>query len=777
VAKKIEVQIVGDADSLSRALNKATGSTNKFGSALSTVGKAAVLGLGAVGVASAIAGKKMIDMASDAAEVDSKMSVIFGNVLPGLTKNLDKFAAATGASRYQLREQTADMGALLAPLLGTKQAAADMSTQFVKLATDIGSFNNVPVADALLAIRSGLVGESEPLRRFGVLLNEAAVKAEGLRLGLVKGNEVMTESEKVQARASLIMKQTALAQGDATRTAGSFANQMKALKNSVMDAGTAIGSQLIPLILPALQRFNGFLQEFFAAEGFRAKLNIVWEGIQEVAADLGAKLGAAIGAVNWAEVGTAIGTAIRNAIIQAGPSVTEGAKALVEKINEGIKGGNWDAIGATMGVQLRQQMIASLSSSGTASRSETEKIVDNIRTTLAKVPGLGVLMRIPTGTLTASFAAALDGAKGFFSGLTGITRASMSNFQQTMRSGMLRGIQAVGEAAAGAYAAAVRIGSQIVSGVLAGLGSLYGAVKSKIESTIGSVLGGIDIPGFSPPAEAAAKAIGKPLGQGVIDGWIKSTATLPAKMSASLKAAIEHARKTIEAARDRLATAFDGVTDRILRAFDAQSAGMETTHEKILREIDERRQMEDLIQRQTDAQLRLNEAIASGGDVAAAQRDLDRATEDIARVDIEAKAAEERKNLDSLREEQRIHLEKRLAALEASFVKEGASVKKAMAAMVKLMKSFGIDFEIAGALVGEAFVAGLKKSLGAAASAAAGVGAAVPGPSSFNPGPSVATGGATLQFNNYAPINSQEQLDSMVQAAAARLKNGGRLPV
>jgi hypothetical protein len=195
VAKKIEVQIVGDADSLSRALNKATGSTNKFGSALSTVGKAAVLGLGAVGVASAIAGKKMIDMASDAAEVDSKMSVIFGNVLPGLTKNLDKFAAATGASRYQLREQTADMGALLAPLLGTKQAAADMSTQFVKLATDIGSFNNVPVADALLAIRSGLVGESEPLRRFGVLLNEAAVKAEGLRLGLVKGNEVMTESE------------------------------------------------------------------------------------------------------------------------------------------------------------------------------------------------------------------------------------------------------------------------------------------------------------------------------------------------------------------------------------------------------------------------------------------------------------------------------------------------------------------------------------------------------------------------------------------------------
>lgn len=203
----------------------------------------------------------MISMASDAAEVQSKMQVVFGKELPKLQKNLDAFSEATGASRYALREQAADLGALLGPLTGSKKATADLSEQFVKLATDLGSFNNVPVADALLAIRSGLVGEAEPLRRFGVLLNEAAVKQEALRLGLIKGKEELTEQQKVQARASLIMQQTSQAQDDATRTAGSFSNQMKALRNSVADAATDMGTKLLPIALELVSWINQHMPE------------------------------------------------------------------------------------------------------------------------------------------------------------------------------------------------------------------------------------------------------------------------------------------------------------------------------------------------------------------------------------------------------------------------------------------------------------------------------------------------------------------------------------
>lgn len=223
---------------------------------MTRAGKVALVGLGVAGGAAIAAGAKMISMASDAAEVDSKMDVVFGKALPKLTKNLDEFAEATGASRYALREQAADMGALLEPLTANKKGAADMSAQFVKLATDLGSFNNVPVGDALIAIRAGLVGEAEPLRRFGVLLNAAAVESEGLRLGLVKQGQAMTEQQKVQARASLIMQQTTLAQGDATRTADSMANQMKRLRNNISDAATSLGTLLIPFALRAVRAFN-----------------------------------------------------------------------------------------------------------------------------------------------------------------------------------------------------------------------------------------------------------------------------------------------------------------------------------------------------------------------------------------------------------------------------------------------------------------------------------------------------------------------------------------
>ena len=107
-----------------------------------------------------------------------------------------------------------------------------------------------------MAIRSGLVGEAEPLRRFGVLLNEAAVKAEAYRSGIAKVGAVLTEQQKVQARANLIMQQTKLAQGDATRTADSFTNQMRKLQNQVRDTATELGLKLLPIATTVITKLN-----------------------------------------------------------------------------------------------------------------------------------------------------------------------------------------------------------------------------------------------------------------------------------------------------------------------------------------------------------------------------------------------------------------------------------------------------------------------------------------------------------------------------------------
>jgi hypothetical protein len=307
-------------------------------------------------------------------------------------------------------------------------------------------------------------------------------------------------------------------------------------------------------------------------------------------------------------------------------------------------------------------------------------------------------------------------------------------------------------------------------GGLAGLGA-------KVTGFIGDQLAklkDIDIPGFSPPEHAAAKAIGEPLGRGVINGWIKSSAALPEKMSAKIKEAIEHARKAIEGARERLGSAFDGITDRILRAFDAQTGAHETATEQLLREQDERREMEDLIQAQTNAQIALNEAIATGDQAAidAAQRALARATEDVGRPALEKVAEKERLEQNAIDGERRIALENRLVALEKHLAKEGASYGKAQKAILKLMAAFDIDYEQAGAQLGAAFVKGFQKAVGAVATAASAVNTAVPGASSFNPGPSAAgAGGITVNIS--APIGSEQDLQNMVVSALAKVNGRG----
>lgn len=254
--RELKISIVGDSRSIEKAFGRSAAAGSSFEKRLLGISKKSAVALGAAGVASAGLGVKLVKMAGDAAEVESKFKVVFGREMPRMVKQLDAFSKATGASRYELRQQTADMGALLAPLVGNTKAAGDMSVQFTKLATDLSSFNNVPTADALAAIRSGLVGESEPLRAFGVLLNEGAVKAEAYRSGIAKVGAELTEQQKVQARANLIMAQTTLAQGDATRTADSFTNQLRRLKNAVSDTAVDLGAKLLPAATGVLTRLN-----------------------------------------------------------------------------------------------------------------------------------------------------------------------------------------------------------------------------------------------------------------------------------------------------------------------------------------------------------------------------------------------------------------------------------------------------------------------------------------------------------------------------------------
>lgn len=189
-----------------------------------------------------------ISKASDLSESGSKVNVVFGDAADEVQAFASNSAKAFGQSQAQALEATGTFGNLLRAVGLTEDESAKLSTAMVGLASDLASFNNTSVDDALEALRSGLVGETEPLKRFGVNLNEARLKQEAMNQGLSDGKGVLDANAKAQAAYALIMKDTALAQGDFERTSGGLANQQRILSAQWTEMQAAVGQKLLPVV-------------------------------------------------------------------------------------------------------------------------------------------------------------------------------------------------------------------------------------------------------------------------------------------------------------------------------------------------------------------------------------------------------------------------------------------------------------------------------------------------------------------------------------------------
>lgn len=223
------------------------------------------LGLLGAGLATAkVAGffKSSVGAASDLSESLSKARVVFGSSSGAVEKFAKTAASSLGLSQQAALEATGTFGNLLTALGLGQKPAADMSQKIVTLAGDLASFNNVNPEDALLALRAGLTGEAEPLKKFGVNLNEATLKAKALAMGIGDGKKPLDAASKAQAAYALIMEQTKTAQGDFTRTSGGLANQQRILAARITDLKAKIGGALLPVVLKitgVFQRFIGII--------------------------------------------------------------------------------------------------------------------------------------------------------------------------------------------------------------------------------------------------------------------------------------------------------------------------------------------------------------------------------------------------------------------------------------------------------------------------------------------------------------------------------------
>jgi uncharacterized membrane protein YgcG len=256
-SRTLKLSILAETKKLSDALKGSGKDVTTFGSQISAFGKKAALAFAAAGVAFGAFAKIAVSSASDLAETISKVGVLFGSS----AKEIEIFAGTAAKSLGQTKQQALDAAATFA-IFGTSaglsgQELSKFSIDFVKLASDLSSFNNTSPQDAINAIGSALRGEAEPLRRYGVLLNDASLKQAALSLGIITTTtQALTPQQKVLAAQKLIFEQTTAAQGDFERTSSGLANQTKILTAQLENMKTEIGTALLPIVLQLATAFS-----------------------------------------------------------------------------------------------------------------------------------------------------------------------------------------------------------------------------------------------------------------------------------------------------------------------------------------------------------------------------------------------------------------------------------------------------------------------------------------------------------------------------------------
>ena len=225
----------------------------------------AKLATGIIGVAAAFEGIRrtvgtglgFIQAASEFEEAAAKFGVVFGDEAVRVAEDFENLSSVVRRSQVELVTAASSFQDLFVPMGLSREAAADLSTEMVKLAVDVASFNNAQDVDVIRNFQSALVGETEAVRKYGVLLDEARLKQLAYQNGIADAGAELTQQQKVLTRILALYADTTDAQGDAARTADSFANTIKGIRGAAKDLEVVFGQELVAATRDVLEELGG----------------------------------------------------------------------------------------------------------------------------------------------------------------------------------------------------------------------------------------------------------------------------------------------------------------------------------------------------------------------------------------------------------------------------------------------------------------------------------------------------------------------------------------
>ena len=288
----LSAKITGDSSGFDKAIQSAEKTASSFekrmesisskaksiGDKLSGIGTALTVG---VTTPLAVAGKGMVDAASDFDENLNKISVAFGDSADDVKAWADTATESFGLSMNQALEATSLFGDMATSMGISQSEAASMSTSLAGLAGDMASFKNIGIDEAMTALNGVFTGETESLKQLGIVMTEVNLQEFADGLGLVYDD--MTQAEKVQLRYNYVMAMSKNAIGDYARTSDGTANSMRTFQASVENLAITLGQNLLPIVTPIIQKATEMVNAFAAADPELQQLVLKIAGIAAAA--------------------------------------------------------------------------------------------------------------------------------------------------------------------------------------------------------------------------------------------------------------------------------------------------------------------------------------------------------------------------------------------------------------------------------------------------------------------------------------------------------------
>ena len=248
-----------DVGGIDTGLHKIQKSFKKLGF---IAGSAGVIGLGTKAFYKL--GKAAIDAASDLQEVQNVVDVAFKD----MSYKIEEFSKICinyfGMSEFAAK-QTAGSFMSMATSIGiAKETASDMAVELTGLTGDFASFYNISQQYAKVALAAVFTGETETMKRYGIILTEANLQEYALSIGIEKKVKKMSAAEKTLLRYNYVMEATRHLQTDFQRTSDNWANSVRVLKEQWYALMIAMGTVFMQKVQPVIGILNTIIAKLIA---------------------------------------------------------------------------------------------------------------------------------------------------------------------------------------------------------------------------------------------------------------------------------------------------------------------------------------------------------------------------------------------------------------------------------------------------------------------------------------------------------------------------------